>query len=176
MLSDPVDCAIDLTVRALRECFAPDSTDPPIGGGSADVRLFAGEGTPTAAVDVHMSETDCAVTPFLWVRLVRRYRTLADVARPYVGDTSCAAPPAVTLEIGVARCAVVSADGVDWDALAAEAEIGIDDSARIALAQCRAATLMRAEGCSEGVGLDVVTPYGPEGGVIAWLAMLHIRL
>jgi hypothetical protein len=68
------------------------------------------------------------------------------------------------------------AEDCDWTAYESEAEISLDDSARLELAMCRAAALMKAANCSDMVALDIVTPFGPDGGVIAWTGTLYARV
>lgn len=170
--NEGVECILTQTMCAMREAFDPNSEYPPLGGGSTTVRAFAGEATPLAAVDMHIADAGCGNVPFLWVRLVRRYRTQTFPA-PYVGP-SCAVQEVAAVEIGVARCAVIqTGDGTDWAALAAEAEVSLDDSGRIELALCRASALMTKEKCSDMQAVDAVVPYGPDGGIIAWTGTLY---
>lgn len=169
--NDGVECILNQTICALREAFDPASSYPPLGGGSTIVRVFAGEATPLAAVDLHIADVECGGDPFLWVRLVRRYVTQT-FPQPYVGPDGCAAQRVVAVEIGVARCAVISSSP-EWAALAEEAEISLDDSGRIELALCRASTLMKSKNCSDMQALDAVVPYGPEGGILAWTGTLY---
>jgi hypothetical protein len=176
MLNDGADCIINKVICALKEAFSPTSSQPPIGGGTERVRVFAGEAAPLSAVDMHLDECGCGNDPFVWVRLVRRYRTQS-FPQPYVGDAACGAPIAIAVEVGIARCAVVFTEGgCDWTAYESEAEVSLDDSARIELALCRAASLMKASNCSDAVALDAVVPFGPEGGVIAWVGTLYARV
>jgi hypothetical protein len=171
--NEGVECILNKTICAMREVFDPASSNPPLGRGSTTIRTFAGDATPLAVVDMHVSEVGCGNTPFLWVRLVRRYRTQS-FPQPYVGPDGCAAQIAVAVEIGVARCAAIQTeDGPDWKTLAEEAEISLDDSGRIELALCRASALMTASKCSDMQALDAVVPYGPDGGVIAWTGTLY---
>ena len=60
-----------------------------------------------------------------------------------------------------------------WEDYATEAEISLDDSWRIELALCRAAALIRGIGYSAGIG--EVSPYGPEGGVVAWMGEAYVQ-
>src|SRR5687767_3156023 len=143
-----VECILNQAICAMREAFDPASTYPPLGGGSTVVRAFAGDATPLAAVDMHINDTECGQAPFLWVRLARRYRSHS-FPTPYVGKDGCAAQIVAAVEVGVARCAVISTDQVDWNALAEEAEISLDDSGRIELALCRASALMTERRCSD---------------------------
>lgn len=176
MLNDGADCIINKVICALKEAFSPTSSHPPIGGGTERVRVFAGSATPLSAVDMHMDDCGCGNDPFLWVRLVRRYRSQI-FPQPYVGDNGCGAPRVIAVEVGVARCAAAATEGgCDWTAYESEAEISLDDSARIELALCRAAALMKASKCSDMIALDAVVPDGPEGGVIAWVGNLYARV
>lgn len=178
MFNDGVECILNATICAMREAFDPSSTYPPLGGGSTEVRVFAGDAIPTSYIDLHVATSNCSGDdccqrdPFLWVRLVRRYRTQT-FPQPYVGAAACATQRAVAVEVGVARCAVVEADGTDWDALANEAEIALDDSGRIELALCRASAIMQDKECSDLQAIDAIVPYGPDGGLIGWLGTLY---
>jgi len=176
-MTDGAECVLNNVITALKQVFAPDSSHPPLGGGTEKVRVFAGEAAPLSAVDLHLADEDCACgqQPFLWVRLVRRYRSRA-FPQPYVGDDPCGSPVVVAVEIGVARCAVMFSDSCEWEDYANEAEVSLDDSWRIELALCRAATLMKRANCSDVVAFDSIIPYGPEGGVIAWYGTLYARL
>lgn len=168
-----VECIINQIICAMREAFDPNSSYPPLGGGSTIIRTFAGDATPLAAVDLHINDVDCGNAPFLWVRLVRRYRSQT-FPNPYVGKDGCASQRVVAVEVGVARCAVIeTGDGPKWADLATEAEISLDDSGRIELAMCRAFALMQKDQCSDMQAADAVIPYGPEGGVIAWTGTLY---
>lgn len=174
-MEDGVQCIVNDTIAALKKVFSPDSVQPPIGGGTETVRFFAGEATPMSYVDMHISDCGCGGEPFIWVHLLRRYRSKV-FPQPYVGDEGCGAPPAVAMEIGVARCAVMNAEGCSWDELAAEAEISLDDGWRIELAMCVAAGMMKADGCSDAVAIDSAMPYGPDGGVVAWTGTFFARV
>lgn len=164
-------------ICALKEVFAPNSSCPPLGGGTERVRVFAGEAPPLSAVDMHLADDGCGCgqQPFVWVRLMRRFRT-ETFPQPYVGDRGCGAPVAVAIEIGVARCAAVFDPDCSWSTYEAEAEVSLDDSARIELAMCRASSLMKAGNCADMVALDATIPYGPEGGIFAWLGTLYARV
>lgn len=177
MMTDGAECALNHVITALKQAFDPTSVQPPLGGGSVNVRMFAGEAAPLSAVDLHFGDPGCACgeSPFLWVRLVRRYRSKV-FPQPFVGDDPCGLPRVVPIEVGVARCAVTFDDTCTWEDYATEAEVSLDDSWRIELALCRAESLLKSSGCSDAVALDAVIPYGPEGGVIAWYGTLYVRL
>lgn len=175
MITDGAECIVNAAIAALKAAFSPTSSQPPLGGGTDVVRFFAGEATPTSYVDMHISECACGGDPFIWVRLLRRYRSQT-FPQPYVGNDPCGSPVVVALEVGVARCAVMSAEGCSWEELAQEAEVSMDDSWRIELALCTAANRMRNTECSDAVAIDVIAPYGPEGGIIAWTGTLYARV
>ena len=72
------------------------------------------------------------------------------------------------LEVGVARCA-----DLDSSVKATEAEVALDDTWRISKALCLVSGQLQAE---HQVGYDSIVPYGPEGGVIAWTALVYISV
>lgn len=178
MLHDGVDCIINSVVCAMRELFTPDSPIPPLGGGSDKIRVFAGDAVPTSAVDMHNQDPECGCdTPFLWVRLMRRYPVdLGRFPAASVGQHPCGNRMAVAIEVGVARCAAVFAEDCDWSAYESEAEVSLDDSRRIELALCRATALLKQHKCSDSTSIDAIVPAGPEGGVIAWLGTLFVQV
>lgn len=168
---DPASEIISAYAAALAEVFDPDSSCPPDGGGSTTVRFFGGDGIPMAAWNAHTSGGEQCDAPFLWVRVMRRFRS-AEFPAQTIGIDSCSLPRVIALEIGVGRCATVDLDP-SWEDYAAEAEISLDDSWRIELALCRAAALVRRIGYSAGTG--EVSPYGPEGGVVAWMGEAYVQ-
>jgi hypothetical protein len=174
--NDGVECIINQVICAMREAFDPASSYPPLGGGSTTIRVFAGDATPLAAVDLHINDTGCGQDPFLWVRLARRFRSQS-FPQPYVGAGGCASQRVAAVEVGVARCAVIeTGDGPDWTALSEEAEVSLDDSGRIELALCRASALMTSKRCSDMQAVDAIVPYGPDGGVIAWIGTIYAAI
>lgn len=176
MLPDGAECIVNAAMQAMREAFAPDSSYPPLGGGSTVVRFFAGEATPLSAFDAHVNDPDCGCAkPFLWVRLARRYRSQV-FPTPFVGEDPCGYPTVVTIEVGVARCSAMTQPDCDMSAYEAEAEISMDDSKRIELVLCRAKKIMKDSQCSDAVAFEAVVPLGPDGGVMSWLSMFHARV
>lgn len=173
-MEDPVSCVINAAICAVREAFSPESPLPPVGGGTSKVRVFAGDAAPLAAWDAHREDCECG-EPFLWVRLMRRYRTHS-FPTPYVGPDPCPKPIVAAIEIGVGRCAAMSMEGCDWTAYESEAEISLDDSWRVELALCRVIARLKKDGCSDTVATDAVIPYGPEGGVVAWIGTFYAQV
>jgi hypothetical protein len=172
---DGVECIINQTIRAMRDVFSPTSSQPPLGGGTETVRFLAGEASPMAVVDLHIADCECGKDPFLWVRLLRRYRSRT-FPQPFIGDDPCGSPVVVALEIGVLRCAVVGQPDSSLEDYGKEAEISLDDSWRIELAQCQAVSKLKQARCSDMVALDAVVPYGPDGGIIGWTGSLYVRV
>lgn len=175
--TDPAIEVIDAFTTAMKQAFRPDdAVFPPVGGGSDTVRFFAGDGPALAAFDFHSTGTKCK-TPFLWVRLGRRYHFRPGAFPAPIVDTAarCAdAAKAVQVEVGVGRCSVAAKERPTWDEYAAEGEISLDDSWRIGLALCMAADALRTP--KRNVGINTVDPYGPEGGIIAWVGSAYVQL
>ena len=170
-MSDPAGEIVTAYTQALAEAFDPASVNPPIGGGGTEVRFFGGDAIPMAAWDAHTNGGEDCDTPFLWVRVIRRYRSSVFPTQDVSVD-SCGLPRVIALEVGVGRCATVEVNP-SWQEYAVEAEISLDDSWRIELALCRAAALVRGLGYSAGSG--EVAPYGPDGGVVAWTGEAYVQ-
>jgi len=169
--TDPASEIVTAYTTALGEVFDPLSDCPPDGGGSTEVRFFGGDAVPMAAWNAHNGGGSSCDEPFLWVRVIRRYRS-AEFPDQTIGIDSCSLPRVIALEIGVGRCSTVELDP-SWDEYAAEAEISLDDSWRIELALCRAAARVRTLGYPAGTG--EVSPYGPEGGIVAWMGEAYVQ-
>lgn len=173
--ADPVEVVIAAFSQAMAEAFDPASDCPPIGGGTTDVRLFAGDGIPLAAWNAHAEGDDCD-HPFLWVRLTRRYRT-QNFPAPVIDTSPCKLPRVVAVEVGVGRCAVVDLQP-SWEDYDREAQTSIDDGWRIELAMCRARALLTKASppVASAFGTDAITPYGPEGGVVAMTGIGYVQI
>ena len=172
VVHDPASAVVDVVSRAMREAFDAGSSFPPLGGGSTDVRLLAGDAIPLAMWNAHADE-GCD-EPFLWVRLARRYRT-DEFPAATTDPAPCRFPVGLQIEVGVGRCAVVDMEP-SWDDYAREAEVSLDDSWRIELALCRAAGLVESSEHGVDAAIGEVVPFGPEGGVIAWSGELYVRV
>jgi hypothetical protein len=173
-----VDCPVDpahevvaIFTAALASVFTCAQPCPPIGDCGDTVRFFAGSAVPLAAWDAHATGTECA-EPFLWVRVPRRFATEV-FPTPAIDASNCSLPRVVAIEIGVGRCAVVGAEP-GWDEYAHEAEVSLDDSWRVEIALCRAAADCRT--FNHSVAIGDVEPFGPDGGVVAWLGVAYVQI
>ena len=159
---DPASAVIQTVLAIMRDLFSPKSSCPPLGGGSERVWFLAGDCAP-------IEEVNCS-QPFLWVRLAARYHSegFPDVS---VVVSPCGAPEVLVVEVGVARCA--SMEDPNFDDYTNEAAVSLDDCWRLSRMQCALARELNNE---HQVGADTITPYGPEGGVIAWTSTLDISV
>ena len=170
VVTDPALDAIAVVVGALQDAYRPGGVCPPQHP-TTEVHFFAGEGPATAAFDAHTDQPGCEA-PFLWVRATRRYRTRT-LPEPAAGSSPCDLPRAIAVEVGVARCAV-TAENPTWAEYEAEAVLSLEDSWRIEAALCATAKRLRGELFLD-VTTDPIEPYGPEGGILAWTALLYIQ-
>lgn len=172
-IEDPASDVVNAVIRAMKKVFNPnDSVFPPLGGGSETVRFLSGSVIALALWDAHAQGSNCA-EPFLWVRLVRSFRTKIFPA-PVVDQDNCGLPEVLQIEMGVGRCSSLGfSDGtVDWEAQRIEAEVSLDDRRRISLAQCLSKKLIG----DRAVGADTLIPNGPDGGVVAWAGTIYVQL
>lgn len=174
---DPASDVVNAFIAAMKAAFNPaDSVQAPLGGGSTEVRFFASDGgLPTSVWDPETGLNIGCKAPFLWVRVDRRFRSRRqEFPAVYVGDKDCKASDVVrgvAVEVGVARCSDMSAKP-KWSVLEREAEISLDDSWRVELALCMAATVLSK--ADHAVATDTIAPLGPEGGLIAWTGMAYV--
>ncbi|OMB79283.1 hypothetical protein [Mycolicibacterium conceptionense] len=173
---DPASDIVNVFITAMKAAFNPDDkVQPPLGGGATDVRFFASDGAlPTAVWDPETGLNISCKSPFLWVRVDRRFRSRQqEFPAVYVGDKDCKAADVVrgvAVEVGVARCADMS-ERPKWSVLEREAEVSLDDSWRVEMALCMAAGALKA---NHAVATDTIAPLGPEGGLIAWTGMAYV--
>lgn len=168
--ADPATEIVTAYLQAMAEAFDPASPQPP-SSGTRTVRFFGGDAIPMAAWNAHSGGGEECAEPFLWVRLVRRFRT--DMfPSPALDTTACGLPRVMQFEVGVGRCAVTEIEP-SWSDYALEAAVSLDDSWRIELALCRAGRLLRQYGYPTAVG--EILPYGPEGGVVAWTGESYVQ-
>ena len=80
--------------------------------------------------------------------------------------------PAVAIEVGVGRCAVMD-EQPTWAQYDAEFDTSLEDSWRIELAVCRAAKLLEAD--TYTAATDEILQYGPEGGIICWTSIIYVQ-
>ena len=180
-MTSPIDPAIAILggfVDAMKLAFNPDdAVAAPKGGGSKNVRLFAGEGALPPSLIVSAGRGQCA-EPLLWVRLALRYLS-RDSQFPAVfeGATLCDdgdINPALAIEVGVGRCSTMDAEP-EWDTLADEADISLDDSFRLTLAMNLARDRLTQQNHITAFATNTVVPYGPEGGTVSWTGMAHAQ-
>ena len=167
---DPAIAVIGGFINALKNAFTPEQPTPPDGGGTKDVRFFASEGPPLEAWNAYAEDTDCA-GPFIWVRVVRRYRSQR-FPEPIINVNPCQIDTVIALEIGVARCAAIDLN-TSWDDYARQADVSLDDSWRIEQALCEATNALKQD---HQIGVDTIVPFGPEGGILGWSAQAYIQL
>ncbi|RJO72972.1 hypothetical protein D5S18_22105 [Nocardia panacis] len=168
---DPAATIIGLAVTRLRQVFSPDASVPPLGGGTDRVWIVAGaEVVPPPWVGTDSGScTGCG--PYIWVRLVRRWRTEEFPTESV--SAWCAAQAAVTIEAGIARCHALDASAAELEEIAA---VQWDDSWRIDRALCAATADAKAAGVASDTALGAGEPFGPDGLVIAWTQLAHAQL
>lgn len=171
---DPALAIIDAFTAAMLEAFDPEGDCPPRGGGSTEVRFFAGDG---ALPDWNPTGRGCD-QPLLWVRVDRRYRSrVAEFPAAFVqDDRTCqqaGAVPVLAVEVGVGRCSSMEASP-KWGVLAEEARVSLDDSWRIELVLSRIGCKLRSK--TRAVATDSIAPVGPEGGISAWTGMAYVQI
>lgn len=154
----------------LMEFFGPDAAVKAKVGTVNEVRLFAGDGIPLAAWN---SIQGCGDV-FVWVRIVRRYRTRT-FPTPTIDSAPCSLTKALALEVGVASCASME-ESPRWEDYAREADEAMDTAWRLEEALCVMSKRLKTgegEDAERLTGTDTVTPYGPDGGVLAWTGILY---
>ncbi|MCM6777935.1 hypothetical protein NDR87_31445 [Nocardia sp. CDC159] len=173
-MPDQVATIVGLTVTRLRAQFDPTQDVPPLGGGTDRVHILAGEVVvppPWVGFSDDSSASCEGCGPYLWVRLVRRWRTGDFPAEAATG--SCMDRRACTIEAGIARCHPFEAAPA---ALEQAAAVQWDDSWRIDAALCAALRDAEDAGAATDSALGPGEPYGPEGLVLAWTQVAHAQL
>jgi len=158
---DPASDVITTVMNALKAVYAADSACPPLGGSTDKVSFFAADMAP-------LDEINCA-NPLLWVRLAGRHRSVV-FPEMSIAASPCGALDVIVLEVGVARCADLDPS---FKAKATEAEVALDDTWRLSRALCMVSSQLKTD---HQVGYDSIVPFGPEGGVIAWTALVYISV
>lgn len=173
VITDPAVAAVGIVIGALADAYDPASSFPPAAGTNT-VRFFAGDGPATAVWNPHTEEVEpfgCD-HPFLWVRVARRFRT-STFPEPDEGIDDCPKPRVIVVEVGVARCAVIALQP-SWDDYENEAVASLEDSWRIETALCAARVRLHELDYLTATG--DISPTGPEGGIIAWSAVITIQI
>jgi acetylornithine deacetylase/succinyl-diaminopimelate desuccinylase-like protein len=177
-MSDPAEDVIVHLIKAMRAKFTPTSSTPPRGGGSHHVRFLAADAVPLAAWDAHAEGCGCA-EPFLWVRLIQRYRTTTNsFPAPFIGVSNCGAQRALEIEVGIARCAAITENGEapEFKTLDEEAMVALDDSRRLDAAMCAAMKCATDADSALKTAVGPVIPWGPSGGVIAHVGTVWAQI
>ncbi|WP_280499025.1 hypothetical protein [Nocardia cyriacigeorgica] len=170
-MSDKAVTIIGLVVEQLRAFFGPDAAVQPLGGGTDVVRILAGD-VATPPPWLGSEQDDCTgCDPFLWVRLVRRWRT--GNFPQETPSAVCGAARVVTVEAGIARCYPITDDPTEQEQ---HALIQLDDSWRIDNALCLA--MRKAENTDVALSTTIGAgePIGPEGLVLLWVQQAHAQL
>ena len=174
------DKAFPITLDAdvsLRYYFSP-ADETLFGEGSETAHFLPGDQMPIDLWDGLMGNggnkrgrAKCG-GPLLWYRIVRRWST---ESFPEQSFTRCKAQRALTLELGITRCAFLE-DSPTLADLTELAEIGRDDSWRLDLAACGlVARATELDHAVDGV-YESVEPWGPEGGVVSQSVLVHFQL
>lgn len=156
---DPAVAVIEVVIQALGNVY-----------NSSDVRFFAGGAPAVAAFNAHTDQAGCD-EPFLWVRVMRRYRTKV-LPNSEASSNGCLLPRAVDVEVGVARCAVVEQEPT-WIDYETEAATSLRDSFLLETALRAAQCQLRAD--TYIAATSALTPFGPEGGVLGWTADIYAQ-
>lgn len=169
---DPASDVIDAFKAGLTSAYNINSSCPPDGlTATPPVYFFGGESAPLEAWNAHTADAGCDV-PFLWVRFAGRYQT-REFPNPVTDSIDCDVPTAIEVEIGVGWCAVIASNATPAD-YGVDAEASLIHSWRLERARCAAMTTLRNN--NHKVAVDVISPYGPEGGVLAWLTSTRVSL
>jgi len=170
---DEASDVVNAFITAMRQAFDPAADCPPDGGGTTNVRFFAGDGELPSSL---IPQGPKCKQPLLWVRVAHRFRSrVGDFPAAFVGDAPCGTADlrrVLAVEIGVGRCSTMEA-APKWDVLEDEATVSLDDSWRIEKVLCVVATRLRTK--SRAVATDTVAPFGPQGGIIAWTGMAYVQ-
>jgi hypothetical protein len=170
-MMDAVATIVGFAVTRLQEVFAPDASVRPLGGGTDRVRVVAGEAvTPPEWVGTDSDSCD-GCGPFVWVRLVRRWRT--EEFPTEAVTARCTLQKAITIEAGIARCHPLTDDPDELEQLAA---VQWDDAWRIDLALCAAMADAKRAGKASDTALGAGEPWGPEGLVLVWTQLAYAEL
>lgn len=182
MVADKAVTVLGLVIDSLAEWFDPGQAVPPLGGGTEDVWVLAGDqvSPPPWLVTDGDDEPSCdGCGPYLWVRLARRWRTgtsspgHTSVFPDALGAKGCGTKPAITIEVGIARCHPFDAEK---DELWQEAAIQWDDGWRIDNALCSAMAAAEKARAASDTALGEGEPVGPEGMLLVWLQLAHAQL
>lgn len=161
---------IGLVVEQMRVFFTPQQKVPPVGGGTIVIHIVAGDAVPPPE---WIGGENCqGCDPYIWVRLVRRYRS-QDFPSEASGPVKCTVRPVIVIEAGVSRCAPMEMSAADEEL---QAWTQWDDSWRIDRALCAAMKAAETAGAAVNTNLGEGLPFGPEGLAIGWTQTASAQL
>lgn len=132
----------------------------------------------SVALDGFSTEYGQDCEGLVWVTVLRQFRS--DPFPTEVYDArACAAPRALLVQLGVARCSSTMTDdgsAPDPTVVQEEAIRGLDDVGRLDRAVCAAAARLLDQGAILAWAPDAVEPVGPEGGVITQVTQVAFLL
>lgn len=172
MAGDKAVTIIGLVAEQLRAFFGDTAAVQPLGGGTNTVRILAGD---SAVIPEWLSgeQEDCGdCGPYLWVRLVRRWRSGNEFPQE-LPVAKCGTGRAITVEAGIARCFPITDDPTELEQLAL---VQLDDSWRIDNALCLAMAKAEREGVALNTAIGAGEPIGPEGLAILWVQQASAQL
>ena len=115
-----------------------------------------------------------------FITISRIYRTdSGNFPAELEGSSTCGSLKAVTVQIGVARCAAIGDDAGNppsSSALGREAIENLDDGARIDNAMCRMMKRLERTEVAAAYAMGTGAPEGPMGGIISWTQTASIML
>lgn len=167
---DPGDDIITAVITTFKSMYDVGLDCPPVGGALSDTGVVHFLPGDAALWDPLVGEGDGCDDPFLWVRLMSRFRT-SHFPEPEVLNT-CTGVDVLHLELGVGRCVNID-PGIDYTILATEAEWGLDDSWRLDRTICLLRGVLQKDVM---IASEPITPSGPDGGGLVWTVVLYIGI
>lgn len=181
MAGDKALTLAGLVVDELGRWFNPEGPGqaPPVGGKVPVVHVLVGSDvSPPAWMAVgEDEEPSCeGCDAFLWVRFSGRWRSdRFPAGRGFDAATlgGGRAKPAISLEVGIARCHPLDPDPAEEMRLF---RTQLDDSWRIDQALCNALTKAEDRNVATHTAIGTGEPYGPEGLVLVWTQTAQAQL
>lgn len=175
---DFIPALTEVIAGQLRVVFDPLGPNPPLCKGTCvpPIRRLAGD---SIALDsLFDSDGVCGGcgSAFLWIRIVRRFHTIAFPQETQ--DSKCSSTLAVIVEAGIARCVDVGSAQEPPKPENQEQEFLClsDDAFRIDKALCRAASIAERDGITLAHVLGGGEGQGPQGGAVTWYQTATFQL